>query len=81
MVAIDIATLLVIIGAVVAGITAFSSHHAQTKAISAAPDHRLGRSVRLIDRMIQGHESGMAMLPKEMLEEAQSIVDEYYRNK
>lgn len=78
MIAIDIATLLIVIGTVVAGVTAFSSHHAQTKAVHASPDKRLGKAVRLIDRIVQAHEGGYAMLPEAMLEEAEEIVNDYY---
>lgn len=80
MIAVDIATLLIIIGAVVAGITAMSAHHAQTKAIqtATAPDRRLGTAVRLLDRIVQAHETGFGMLPDPLLKEAQQVVNDFY---
>lgn len=78
MIAVDIALVVVLIGAIVAGVTAASSHRAQTKALKAAPDRRLGNAVRLLDRIVQSHESGMAMVPEQLLKEAQDIVTDYY---
>jgi hypothetical protein len=64
---------------VVAGVTALASVRAQGKAVRGTPDKRLGVAIRLIDRIVSGHNSGMAMLPKEMLDEAVRLVDEYYQ--
>lgn len=78
MIAVDIATLLIVIAGVVAGITALSSHRAQTKALHGSGDHRLLEAVRLLDRMISSHEGGYATIPDNLLQEAKAIVAQFY---
>lgn len=78
MMTVSIAVMVIAIAAIVAGVTAASANHAKTKALKAAPDRRLGNAVRVLDQTIQAHESGMAMLPEQLLKEAQEIVTDYY---
>lgn len=77
MVAVDIALVIIVVAAIVGGVTAVSAQRIQRKALPQSSVTQ--QAVRLLDRIMMSHDGGYSAVDANLLKEAKEIVDEYYK--
>lgn len=80
MIALDIATVIIIVGAITAVVTAVSANKAKTQAtkVLARPAQNTAHAVRLLDKVVSADEV-LPSLPSTLINEIKQFLSQYYK--